>query len=54
MKFPQKDNTVNVLHMKYMIEVAKDSLNKTCKSFLVTLPNLSRSIKELMQYENSD
>ncbi len=39
---------MNVLHMKYAVEVAKrGSLNKAAESLLVAQPNLSRSIKEL-------
>jgi len=39
---------MNVLHMKYAVEVAKKgSLNKAAESLLIAQPNLSRSIKEL-------
>lgn len=39
---------MNVLHMKYAIEVARlGSLNKAAEQLLVAQPNLSRSIKEL-------
>ncbi len=39
---------VNILHMKYAIEVAKlGSLGKASESLLVAVPNISRSIKEL-------
>lgn len=39
---------MNVLHMKYAVEVAKKgSLNKAAETLLVAQPNLSRSIKEL-------
>ena len=39
---------MNILHMKYAVEVAKmGSLNKASESLYVALPNISRSIKEL-------
>lgn len=39
---------MNILHMKYALEVAKaGSLNKASEALLVAVPNLSRSIKEL-------
>lgn len=39
---------MNILHMKYAVEVAKaGSLNKASESLYVALPNVSRSIKEL-------
>ncbi len=39
---------MNVLHMKYAVEVARvGSLNKAAESLYVALPNISRSIKEL-------
>ena len=39
---------MNVLHMKYAVEVAKQgSFNKAAESLLIAQPNLSRSIKEL-------
>ncbi len=39
---------MNILHMKYAIEVAKaGSLNKASEVLLVATPNISRSIKEL-------
>ncbi len=39
---------INILHMKYAVEVAKmGSLNKASESLYVALPNISRSIKEL-------
>ncbi|MBE7030700.1 MAG: LysR family transcriptional regulator [Ruminococcaceae bacterium] len=39
---------MNILHMKYAVEVAKaGSLNKASKTLLIAVPNLSRSIKEL-------
>ena len=39
---------MNILHMKYAVEVAKvGSLNKAAESLFVALPNISRSIKEL-------
>ncbi len=41
-------STVNILHMKYAVEVAKvGSLNKASETLLVATPNISRSIKEL-------
>ena len=45
----KKAGTVmNLLHMKYAVEVAKaGSLNKAAKTLLVATPNISRSIKEL-------
>ncbi len=39
---------MNVLHMKYAVEVARvGSLNKAAESLYVAVPNISRSIKEL-------
>ncbi len=39
---------VNLLHMKYAVEVAKvGSLNKAAENLLIAAPNVSRSIKEL-------
>ena len=39
---------MNLLHMKYAVEVAKlGSLNKAAESLMIAQPNISRSIKEL-------
>lgn len=39
---------MNILHMKYAVEVAKvGSLNKAAETLLIAAPNISRSIKEL-------
>lgn len=39
---------MNILHMKYAVEVAKaGSLNKASETLLIATPNISRSIKEL-------
>ena len=39
---------MNILHMKYAVEVARlGSLSKAAESLLVAQPNISRSIKEL-------
>ena len=39
---------MNVLHMKYAVEVARlGSLNKAAETLHIAQPNLSRSIKEL-------
>ena len=39
---------LNLLHMKYAVEVARlGSLNKAAESLLTAQPNISRSIKEL-------
>lgn len=39
---------LNILHMKYAVEVAKaGSLSKASETLLVAVPNISRSIKEL-------
>lgn len=39
---------MNILHMKYALEVAKaGSLGKASEKLLIAVPNLSRSIKEL-------
>lgn len=39
---------MNILHMKYAVEVARvGSLNKAAESLILAQPNLSRSIKEL-------
>lgn len=43
-----EERLVNILHMKYAVEVARvGSLNKASESLYVALPNVSRSIKEL-------
>ncbi len=42
---------MNILHVKYAIEVAKaGSLNKASEVLLIAVPNISRSIKELESY----
>ena len=39
---------MNILHMRYAVEVAKyGSINKASEKLLIAQPNLSRSIKEL-------
>ncbi|MBQ8331025.1 MAG: LysR family transcriptional regulator [Clostridia bacterium] len=39
---------MNILHMKYAVEVARlGSLNKAAEALLIAQPNISRSIKEL-------
>ncbi len=39
---------MNILHMKYAVEVARlGSLNKASETLMIAQPNLSRSIKEL-------
>lgn len=39
---------MNILHMKYAVEVAKTgSINKASEALLIAQPNLSRSVKEL-------
>ncbi|MBE6533939.1 MAG: LysR family transcriptional regulator [Ruminococcaceae bacterium] len=39
---------MNLLHMKYAVEVAKvGSLNKAAETLMIAQPNISRSIKEL-------
>ena len=39
---------MNILHLKYAVEVAKvGSLNKAAETLLIAAPNVSRSIKEL-------
>ncbi len=39
---------MNILHMKYAVEVAKaGSLNKAAETLLIAAPNVSRSIKDL-------
>ena len=39
---------MNILHMKYAVEVARlGSLNKAAESLIIAQPNISRSIKEL-------
>jgi len=44
----ERVNTMNILHVKYAVEVAKaGSLNKASETLLVAQPNISRSIKEL-------
>lgn len=45
---PGKVMTMNILHMKYAVEVADaGSINKASEALLIAQPNLSRSIKEL-------
>lgn len=42
---------MNILHVKYALEVAKaGSLNKASEALFVAVPNISRSIKELEAY----
>ena len=42
---------MNILHMKYAVEVAKvGSLAKASERLLIAVPNISRSIKELEAY----
>lgn len=42
------DEYMNILHMKYAVEVARlGSLNKAAETLLIAQPNISRSIKEL-------
>ena len=44
----QKVLFMNILHMKYAVEVAKlGSLNKAAENLMIATPNISRSIKEL-------
>ena len=39
---------MNILHMKYAVQVAKDgSINRASETLLIAQPNLSRAIKEL-------
>lgn len=39
---------MNILHMKYAMEIAKlGSINKAAESLLIAQPNLSRAVKEL-------
>ena len=39
---------MNILHIKYAVEVAKlGSLNKAAETLIIATPNISRSIKEL-------
>ena len=39
---------MNILHMKYAVEVARHgSLNKAADALFIAQPNISRSIKEL-------
>ena len=39
---------MNILHMKYAVEVARlGSLNKASETLMIATPNISRSIKEL-------
>ena len=43
-----KEKCMNILHMKYAVEVANaGSINKASETLLIAQPNLSRSIKEL-------
>ena len=44
----EEDEAVNILHMKYAVEVAKaGSLSRASETLLIAQPNISRSIKEL-------
>ena len=39
---------MNILHMKYAVEVAKlGSLNKAAETLMIATPNISRSINDL-------
>ena len=43
-----RNKTMNILHMRYAVEVARlGSLSKAAESLYVALPNVSRSVKEL-------
>ena len=43
---------MNILHMKYAVEVARlGSLNKAAETLMIAQPNISRSIKELLENE---
>ena len=47
-QFSGEDIIMNILHMKYAVEVARlGSLNKAGETLLTAQPNISRSIKEL-------
>ena len=47
-KGERRGATMNLLHLKYAVEVAKTgSINKASETLLIAQPNLSRSIKEL-------
>lgn len=44
----KEDSFLNLLHMKYAVEVARlGSLNKAAETLMIAQPNISRSIKEL-------
>ena len=44
----KEDLYMNILHMKYAVEVARlGSLNKAAETLMIAQPNISRSIKEL-------
>ena len=44
----EEDLYMNILHMKYAVEVARlGSLNKAAETLMIAQPNISRSIKEL-------
>ena len=49
MNQPEGDDIfMNILHMKYAVEVARlGSLNKAAETLIIAQPNISRSIKEL-------
>ena len=39
---------MNILHMKYAVEIAKrGSINKAAERLMMNQPNLSRAVKEL-------
>ena len=44
----RRESVMNLLHMKYAVEVARlGSLNKAAETLMIAQPNISRSIKEL-------
>lgn len=48
MRLKRGEASLNILHMKYAVEVARvGSLNKAAETLLIAAPNVSRSIKEL-------
>ena len=48
MKSKKEGLIMNILHMKYAVEVAKaGSMNKASETLYIAVPNISRSIKEL-------
>lgn len=50
MDLSRRNHTVNIVHLKYAVEVARQgSINKAADALMMGQPNLSRAIRELEQ-----